>query len=115
MQLPKFWFPVDFYISCSGSQKRTLHVPHRVVDLWGESKGGEQKAVIFEVHLLVHVMMIIDLQLSRNLKFGHGFITGIKGRSSPISRRQPPDQGQPNRHAFDNCHAAGHQPDRTGD
>ena len=67
MKLPEIWIPVDFYISCSGSQKRTLHVPHRVVDLWGESKGVKHKAMILEMHLLVHLMLIVDLQLSRNL------------------------------------------------
>ena len=114
MKLPEIWIPVDFYISCSGSQNRTLHVPHRVVDLWAESKGVKQSAMILEVHLLVHVMVIIDLQLSRNLKLGYGFTTGPEGRTSPIPRCQPPDQGKSDRHAFDNCHAAGHQPDRAG-
>lgn len=94
MKLPGIWLPVDFYISCSGTQKRTLHVPHRVVDLWAESKGVKQKAMILEVHLLVHVTVIVDLQLSRNLKLGYGFITGIKGWPAPISRRQPPDQSK---------------------
>ena len=43
LKLPGIWLPVDFYISCSGTQKRTLHVPERVVDVWAESRGVKQK------------------------------------------------------------------------
>ena len=114
MKLPAMWLPVDFYISCSGTRKRTLHVPHRIVNLWGESKGVKQKAMILEVHLLMHVMVIVDLQLSRNLKMDHGLITSTAGRPSIIQSDQPPNQSKSDRHAPHNCHAAGHQPDRAG-
>lgn len=114
MKLPGIWLPVDFYVSCSGTQERTLHVPERVVDVWAESQGVKQKSMVLKVRLVVHLTVIVDLQLSRNLKLRYGFITGPKGWPAPIPRRQPPDQSKSDRHAPHNCHAAGYQPNGAG-
>ena len=78
MKLPEIWIPVDFYVSCSGTRKRTLHVPERVVDVWAESRGIKQRSLILNVHFVLHVTLIIDLQLSRNLKLTYGHQASTK-------------------------------------
>ena len=114
MKLPNFWIPVDFYVSFSGTRKRTLHVPERVVDVWAESRGVKQKSMVLKMHLVVHLTVIVDLQLSRNLKMDHGLITSTSGRSSTIQSDQPPNQSKSDRHAPYHLNAARHQPDRAG-
>ena len=113
MKLPGIWLPVDFYVSCSGTRKRTLHVPERVVDVWAESRGVKQKTIILKVHFLMHLTVFVDLQLSGNLKMRHGLTTSIAGRSSSIQSDQPSDQSKSNRHAPYHLNAARHQPDRA--
>ena len=114
LKLPEIWLPIDFYVSCSGTRKRTLHVPHRVVDLWAESKGVKQKAIVLETHLLVHLTVIIDLQLSSNFKLIYGHQASPQGRPSPLQSGQPTDQSKSDRHALDHRNAARHQPNRAG-
>lgn len=76
--IPGVWLPVDFYVSVSRTQKRTLHVPQRVVDIWAESRGIKQRSLILNVHFVLHVTLIIDLQLSRNLKLTYGHQASTK-------------------------------------
>ena len=114
MKLPEIWLPVDFYVSFSGTRKRTLHVPERVVDVWAESRGVKQKSMVLKMHLVVHLTVIVDLQLSRNLKMDHGLITSTAGRPSTVQSDQPPNQSKSNRHAPYHLNAARHQPDRAG-
>jgi hypothetical protein len=94
--MPEIWLPVDFYVSVSRTRKRTLHVPERVVDVWAESRGVKQKSMVLKMHFVVHATVIVDLQLSRNLKIDHGLTTSTAGRPSTIQGDQPPSQSKSN-------------------
>ena len=76
--IPGLWLPVDFYVSVSRTRKRTLHVPQRVVDVWAESRGIKQRSLILNMRFVLHVTLIIDLQLSRNLKLTYGHQASTK-------------------------------------
>lgn len=84
MKLPELWIPVDFYISVSGTRERTLHVPRKVVDLWAESQGIQERSFTVESRLLVHFTVTIDFQLSPKYRRNHGHQASTKGRSSPL-------------------------------
>ena len=81
------WLPVDFYFSVSRTNKRTLHVPQRVVDVWAESRGVEQRSLVLNVRVILEIVLIVDLERrQRNYNPKHAKPSSYKGWPPAIPR-----------------------------